>query len=77
MDGYDLPPYRPSQRGSFDPIRATRSCPWNRCAFYNILSSCKLGIIFEICTIDNIQPGTPLREMKEKGDFQPVDPMER
>lgn len=33
MISYELPPYRPPSEARSLPIRATRNCPWNRCAF--------------------------------------------
>ena len=51
MENYDFPPYRPPNEASSVLIRASRGCPWNKCAFCNMYN----GVKFEIKPLDEVR----------------------
>lgn len=48
---FEQPPYRPPSEARSLLIRATRNCPWNRCAFCNMYK----GERFEIRPVDEVK----------------------
>lgn len=50
MGDYDFPPYRPPNEAGSVLVRASRGCPWNKCAFCNMYKS----MSFEIKPLDEV-----------------------
>src|SRR3990172_422930 len=48
---FEQPPYRPPSEACSLLIRATRNCPWNRCAFCDMYK----GKRFEIRPVDEVK----------------------
>jgi radical SAM superfamily enzyme YgiQ (UPF0313 family) len=51
MVQFDLPPYRPPSEARSLLIRATRGCPWNKCAFCSMYKNKK----FELRSVEEIE----------------------
>lgn len=48
---YDMPPFRPPSEAYSLLIRATRNCPWNRCAFCSMYKGSK----FELRSVEEVK----------------------
>ncbi len=59
MTDFELPPYRPPSESRSLLIRATRGCPWNRCAFCCLYT----GVKFEVRTVPEVMQD--ILEMKQ------------
>lgn len=63
MVQFELPPYRPPSEARSLLIRATRGCPWNRCAFCPMYKGKK----FELRSVEEIkQDILALKELSEE-----------
>ncbi|MFC1967783.1 radical SAM protein [Chloroflexota bacterium] len=62
MTSYELPPYRPPSEARSLLIRATRGCPWHRCAFCRMYIETK----FEVRSVEEVKQD--IRAMKREAD---------
>ena len=63
MVQFDLPPYRPPSEARSLLIRATRGCPWNKCAFCVMYKDRK----FELRSVEEVEQDIlAMKELSEE-----------